>query len=211
GVEVEEAYFTTLGGLPKGLQFLGGKFRLPFGRQNPKHLHAWNFADNTLVNRQLLGPDGEKEVGLEMAYLFPTPFFLQLQGSFTNGDNDTSFGGTRKQDFLYQGRLSGSTDLSDTLTLLMGASGAFGFNATGPGNQTNLFGGDLYLKWKPSAYTSLSWQTEYIFRRMQFTDRWRDDGGLYSYLDYQFFKRWHAGFRYDQMGIPSQVFPKEFR
>jgi hypothetical protein len=211
GVEIEEAYFTTLEGPPRGLQFLGGKFRLPFGRQNPKHLHAWSFADNNLVNKYLLGGDGLKEVGLELAYLFPTPFFFQFQGNFTNGDNETSFGGTQKQDFLYQGRLSGSTDLTSSLTLLVGGSYAYGFNSTGNGNNTQLYGGDFLLKWKPSSYRSLSWQTEYIGRQEQTPDGSFNDGGLYSYIDYQFLKRWTLGLRYDQVGIPGGLVAREFR
>lgn len=212
GVELEEGYFTTLGaGLPKGLQFRGGKILLPFGRQNPKHLHNWAFADNNLVNRQLLGVEGLGELGLEMSYLFPTPVFLQVQGGFYNGDNDTSFGGTRKQDFLYNGRLATSVDINDELTALVGSSLAFGFNNTGPGNRTDLFGGDFFLKWKPSARTSVAWQTEYVLRRMQFPGFLASDGGLYSYVDVQFLKQWHAAFRYDQMGIPLGVVAREFR
>lgn len=212
GVELEEGYFTTLGaGLPKGLQFRGGKILLPFGRQNPKHLHNWAFADNNLVNKQLLGPEGLGELGLEMSYLFPTPVFLQLQGGFSNGDNETSFGGTRKQDFLYNARLTTSVDITDNLTALIGSSLAFGFNNSGPGNRTDLFGGDFLLKWKPSSRTSVAWQTEYILRRMQFPGFLASDGGLYSYVDTQFLKQWHAAFRYDQMGIPLGVVAREFR
>ncbi|HEX5034703.1 MAG TPA: hypothetical protein VFW62_09500, partial [bacterium] len=179
--------------------------------QNPKHLHSWAFVDNNLVNRYLLGPEGLGELGVEASYLFPIPSFLQLQATFTNGDNEESFGGERKQDFLYNGRLSGSVDLTGNLTLLAGTSGAYGFNGSGPGNSTALIGGDLLLRWKPSARTSVSWQTEYILRRMQLPGILESDGGLYSYLDWQFFKRWHAGLRYDQMGIPEGVIPTEYR
>lgn len=211
GVEVEEAYFTTQSGLPKGLQFKGGIMLLPLGRQNPKHLHSWTFADNNLVNKYLLGADGLAEAGLEISYLFPTPFFLQFQGTFTNGDNSTSFGGTQKKDFLYNGRLSSSFDLTQDLTMLLGASFAWGYNDTASGNYTALYGGDLYLKWKPSARTSLSWQTEFIGRKMQVPGDNISDGGLYSFLDFQFFKRWHAAFRYDQMGIPQGLQTRELR
>jgi hypothetical protein len=210
GVEAEEAYFTTLAGPPRGLSFRGGKFLLPFGRQNQKHLHVWAFADNNLVNEDFLGFDTLSELGLEAAYLFPTPFFMQLQGDFTNSGGDASFGGSKSQ-FLYNGRLSTSVDLTNNLTALIGASGAYGANDTGGGNHTALYGGDFLLKWKPSAYTSLSWQTEYMLRREQFPNATITDGGLYSYIDYQFFKQFHAGLRYDQMGIPSGVFNNEWR
>jgi hypothetical protein len=210
GVELEEGYFTTLTP-PRGLQFRGGKFLLPFGRQNPKHLEQWAFADNNLVNKYLLGPEGLSELGLEASYLFPTPFFMQIQGNFTNGSNDTSFGGTGKGDFLYQGRFSTSVDITENLTALVGFSGAFGTNSSGTGNRTELYGGDFLLRWKPASYRSVSWQTEYIFRRMQLPDDNQSDGGLYSYVDYQFLKRWHVGLRWDQMGLPEGAIPAEWR
>ena len=210
GVELEEGYFTVLA-LPKGMGIRGGKFFIPFGRQNQKHMHNWSFADNTLVNKQLLGPEALSELGLETSYLFPIPTFLQLQATFSNGDNETSFGGERKQDFLYNARLSTSFDLSRDLTMLIGASTAIGFNASEAGNKTYLFGSDLFLRWRPSAQQSLSWQTEYIFRRMQVPGDVLNDGGLYSYIEYQFARRWRSALRYDQMGLPSSVFKKQFR
>jgi hypothetical protein len=210
GVELCEGYVTTLF-LPRGLQLKAGKMKLPFGRQNPKHLETWDFADNTLPNKNLIGPHGLSEFGVEASYVFPLPFFLELQAAFANGDNDRSFGGTRKKDFLYLARLSTGFDLSSEVSLLFGGSGAWGFNESGKGNNTSLYGGDFLVKWKPKAYRSLVWQTEFIYRRMQFPGRLRSDGAIYSYVDYQFAKRWHAGLRYDLMGIPASVFPRESR
>lgn len=210
GVELEEAYVTTLG-LPKGLQIRGGKFQLPFGRHNQKHLEQWHFIDNMLVTKNLLGPENLNEIGVEVSYLFPLPFFLQLQGTFTNGDNDTSFGGRRKQDFLYQGRVYASFDLSAGTTLLIGGSGATGFNSTGLGNQTQLYGGDLLVKWRPRPSRGITWQSEYIFRSLQGAGTLLRDGGAYSYLDFQFHRRWHAGARFDYVGLPDDVITREWR
>ncbi len=210
GVELEEGYFTTLG-FVKGLQIRGGKMFLPVGRQNQKHLHAWDFADNMLVTKYLLGPESLSELGVEVSYLLPTPFFLQVQGSFSNGDNDTSFGGGRVEDFLYQGRVSTSFDLGRDVTLLAGGSAAFGFNDTGPGNSTLIYGGDALIKWKPSSYRSLSWQSEYLVRNFELPGSHQHDGGLYTSVDYQFAKRWHAALRYDQMGLPEGLILKEYR
>lgn len=210
GVELEEGYFTTLG-LPKGFQIRGGKILLPLGRHNPKHLHTWDFGDNMLVTKYFLSPEGLSELGIELSYLFPTPFFLQIQGTFSNGDNATSFGGSRKQDFIYQGRLSASFDPTPNTTLLLGASGATGFNGTGLGNQTNLIGGDLLIKWKPKDHRGLTWQSEYFYRQMETPGANQKDGGFYSYVDWQFAKRWHAGLRYDQMGLPEALIANEWR
>lgn len=210
GAELEEAYVTTFA-LPKGLQIRGGMFLLPFGRHNPKHLEQWHFVDNMLVSKYLLGPENLSELGVEISYLFPLPFFLQVQGTFTNGDNDTSFGGQRKQDFLYQGRVSASFDLSADTTLLIGGSGATGFNNTGLGNQTQLYGGDLLVRWRPRPGRGITWQSEYIFRSLQGPGTLLRDGGAYSYLDFQFHRRWHTGARFDTMGLPEDAITREWR
>lgn len=210
GVELEEGYVTTLS-LPYRLQLKAGKILMPFGRQNQKHLHRWDFADNMLVNKSLLGAEGLSELGVNVSYLFPTPFFLQIEAALANGDNETSFGATRKEDFLYQGRLSTSFDLPHDMTLLAGYSLAFGHNESGFGNNTVLNGGDLYLKWKPSAQTSISWQTEYMHRSYQGAGTIDKDGGMYTYVDVQFLKRWHAGLRYDRVGLPEGLIEKEWK
>lgn len=210
-VELEEAFVTTLGGLPKGLQIKAGKFLLPFGRQNQKHLEQWSFADNTRVNQLLLGPENLNELGMEVSYLFPLPFFLEAKATLSNGENETSFGGSRGKDLLYQGRVAASADFGDAWTALAGGSVAFGFNNTGLGNQTNLYGGDLLLKWKPKAHRSVTWQTEYIQRVFEDNDQTARDGGLYSYIDWQFLKRWNAGVRFDRMGIPEGLIEGESR
>lgn len=201
GVELEEAYVTTLA-LPKGLQLRAGKFLIPFGRQNQKHLHAWEFVDNTLVNRALIGPEGLGEIGLEASYLFPTPFFLQLQTSVSNGDNDTSFNSENNKDLLYQGRLAASVEATSNTTLLWGASGAFGKNSLDPDSSTTLLGGDFLFKWKPNDRTGFAWQTEYLFRRLDGLPLVMQDGGLYSFVDYLFLKRFHLGLRADVVGFP---------
>lgn len=209
-IELEEGYITTLGFL-KGLQIKGGRFLLPFGRQNVKHLEQRSFVDNTLINKYLLDVEGLKEIGVGAAYIFPLPFYLQLEATASNGDNASSFNGVEKKDFVYQGRLTTSVDLSSATTLLIGTSAAIGNNATGIGNTTNLFGGDFFLKWKPSSRLNLVWQSEFIYRGMQTPGATLKDGGFYSFADLTFAKRWHVGARYDQVGLPNDSIAREFR
>lgn len=210
GVEIEEAYLSTLG-LAKGLTLRAGKFLVPFGRHNPKHLESWSFADNTLANKSFFGGEGLSELGVEAKYTLPLPFYFSLTGSITNGDNGSSFGGDRKEDLLYAGRAEVSFDLSEEVTLLAGGSALAGFNDSGTGNNTDMFGGDLLIKWKPSSYTSLLWQFEYLYRRMERPNQLLTDGGFYSLVDFQFYRRWHLGLRYDQMGVPDEFFNKDLR
>lgn len=209
GLELEEAYITTLS-LPKGLQLKAGQYLLPFGRQNQKHVESWPFVNDMLINEFLLGEEQFRDLGIELSYLFPTPFFFQFQGNFTQGNQTENFNGERKQDFAYTFRLSGSTDIAQDLTLLMGASTALGFNDTASGNSTYLVGGDFLLKWKPSRKTSIEWQSEYIYRRREVPEAVENLGGIYTYLLGQWTPRWGAGFRFDYLGFPQNG-PREFR
>lgn len=201
GVELEEAYLTTLG-LPTGLQIRTGKMKMPFGRFNQTHLEKWSFVNDPLINNTIFGGEGFNELAFVPSYLFPVPFFLQLEAGLSQGDNENNFDGRRKSDMAYSGRLSTSFDAGDT-TFLLGTSFAGGFNSTGEGNATNVFGGDLLLKWRPDPSTGINWQTEYIYRRRQVPADTDTVGGLYTELVGQWSRHWQAGARFDYVGLPQ--------
>jgi hypothetical protein len=203
GVDLEEGYVTSLSALPKGLQLRAGKYKIAFGRQNQKHTEVWPFVDNNFINNKIFGGEGFNDLGAEISYLFPTPFFLQFQASVNNGTNEGNFNGPRKADFAYTGRLSGSADISNNVTALIGASTAFGFNDTGVDQLTSVIGGDFLLKWRPSPARGINWQTEYIYRRRQTPGGTEADGGLSSYLLADWSKRWGAGLRAEYYGLPN--------
>src|SRR5204862_220348 len=54
------------------------------------------------------------------------------------------------QDFVWIPRFENSFNLSDTQTVLVGVSGAFGSNETGANSRTQIYGADLLYKWKSS-------------------------------------------------------------
>ena len=89
-VEVEEAFLQTTS-LPFNLQLKAGQFFAAFGRINPVHPHAWEFADAPLVHGRLLGPDGLRGVGAQMAWTLPTPWYSQLIFAVQNGRGGTGF------------------------------------------------------------------------------------------------------------------------
>jgi hypothetical protein len=72
-------------------------------------------------------------------------------------------------EMLYVPRIASSVDLTDTQTLLFGASGAFGPNNGGAKTGTRIYGADLYWKWKsPTAdagFPFVSVQSEYLLRQ----------------------------------------------
>lgn len=70
-VELEEAYFDTRA-LPAGFKLRGGKFLSGVGYLNAQHPHQWDFVDQNLPYRTLLGDHGLMDTGLRLAWLPPT-------------------------------------------------------------------------------------------------------------------------------------------
>jgi hypothetical protein len=236
-VEVEEAFMQTTT-LPWGLQLKGGQFFTPFGRINAQHPHVWDFADAPLVHGRLLGPDGLRGVGAQVSWVMPFTWYSQFslavqngQGgtgfSFRNrGEDDTFFGRETidrplrgVQDFVVIPRWESSFDLSPTQTILFGVSGAFGPNDTSPHARTELYGADLFYKWKPAnahgGFPFVKWQTEGMLRRFE-AGRGLDesfpvsetftDWGVYSQVVWGFRQGWTAGLRGDYLHMDGSDF-----
>jgi hypothetical protein len=235
GLEVEEAFATTTS-LPANLQIKAGAFRSAFGRQNGQHLHIQDFTRRPLLNAAFLGVDGLRGPGAQVSWLTPLPVYLVLYAEAFSlpapdpGAPVQSFGGGKATDLTYLGEAKMFVPLADEWSLYAGLSFATGVSAglldpTAPfpapeiaGRRSELFGADLYLKYKPlnvsQTYSSLAWQTEVIFRRLLSDiaddDQW--DGGLYSQLVVQVARRWFLGVRGDLLGIPtSRVMPRVLR
>ncbi len=186
GVELEEAYFLTTS-LPGNLQLKGGQFFAEFGRQNPQHPHAWAFADEPLVLNRMFGPEGLRSQGMRVSWLAPTSWYTEATLGVFNSAGGTTFsfrsdessdihGGVPIErdvrnmgDFLVVPRLATSFDLSGTQTLLVGVSGAFGPNNSGSEARTEIYGADLYWKWKSvrahQGFPFVSFQSEALTRR----------------------------------------------
>jgi hypothetical protein len=236
-IELEEAFLQTTS-LPYGLQVKAGQFFDAFGRINPTHPHTWEFADSPLVNGRFLGPDGLRGVGAQISWTLPVPWYSQLifavqngRGgtgySFRNpGDNGVFYGRmtidrdlTALRDFVFVPRLENSFNLSETQTVLVGASGAFGTNDTGPNEHTQIYGADFLYKWKSAraegGFPFVKWQTEAMYRRFEagrgldesfpVSETFRD-WGMYSQVLWGFKKGWVAGIRGDFLHMQKSAF-----
>lgn len=186
GVELEEMFFLTTS-LPANLQLKVGQFFTEFGRQNPQHPHAWSFVDQPLVLNRMFGPDGMRSQGARVSWLAPTSWYTEASMSVLNSAGGTTYsfrsdqsaevhggvpverGVRNAQDLVFVPRVATSVELTETQTVLVGASAAFGPNNSGPDAATQIYGGDVYWKWKsPTAqqgFPFVSWQTEILYRR----------------------------------------------
>jgi hypothetical protein len=210
GIEIEEAYATTLG-LPFNLQVKAGQFFTAFGRHNPTHPHAWDWADKPLVLGRFFGGDGLRNPGAQVAWLSPLPWYSELIASAqnSNGENAVSFnpGGSMRTlgDALVLLRSNNFVSVTDELSVNAGMSYAEAKNNQGPGNRTQIAGGDLFIKYrKPDELSFISLQAEYLQRFYGTADSGQvTDFGWYAQLNYRLpapYERWHAGLRYDYVG-----------
>lgn len=208
GVEIEEAYATTLA-LPANLQVRAGQFLTRFGRLNPTHVHAWDFVDQPFAIGRVFGGEGNRGLGVEVSYLTPAPFFLELVGSVTdaNGEGSArSFGGAADlpvetpRDFEGMVAAKEFFELSDDWSLALGQSVATGPNGTGRDTRTNVMGVDLYLKYRPITFASdtiVAVQSEWLYRRRQTPAGVLTDATGYAYVFWRFAKRWGTAARYE--------------
>lgn len=232
--EIEEL-FANSRGLPYGLGFKVGKFFSNFGRLNSQHFHQWDFADQPLINNAFLGEHGINEIGVALNWLAPTPFYLDLGVEVLKGSNEYSYGdsaisltediGIEKVDapnlkVLYA---KVGTDIGD-VAVLGGLSYADGdanldhlSDEESPhafAGSSKLYGADITLKKPLSAYSDLTWTTEYIKRELDGTqyvpnatsDAWanqvaltKEQSGIYSSLIYKMDSDWKMGVRYDDI------------
>ena len=183
-VELEEAYLQSVA-LPANLQLKAGQFFANFGRQNTQHPHAWAFVDQPLILNRAFGPDGLRNLGAQLSWLPPTPFYTEAFIGVFNGQGGTAFSFRNPDgihgrtpidrelsgpgELLYVPRIASSFDLTDQQTLVLGTSAAFGPNDTGPHNRTEIYGADIYWKWKsPKAregFPFVSVQAEGLYER----------------------------------------------
>ena len=231
-IELEEAYAQTTA-LPGNLQAKAGQFFAAFGRQNAQHPHQWAFVDAPIILTRAFGPEGLRSIAAQGSWLLPTPFYTEATLGILDGQGDTSFGfrnggdvdslGVKRfhgrqtidrglrgpQDLVFVPRLASSFELTDNQTLVAGLSGAFGPNDTGVGKRTEIYGADIYWKWKaPNAsegFPFVSWQTEGLYERYEagadpaaispLPAETLRDYGFYSQVLWGFKPRWVAGLR----------------
>ncbi|HEY1587661.1 MAG TPA: hypothetical protein VGH63_18310, partial [Polyangia bacterium] len=140
-----------------------------------------------------------------------------------------TFGGGRRWDFTYLATARAFFPFSDTTSLYAGLNYAHGKTSQSVSGNTvvpstasgltlydnyydNLYGADLYLKWKPvnqsKSYASVAWQSEYFMRQIPNlliggVKQQQLEGGLYSQVVVQVHRRWYLGVRGEIEGIPA--------
>lgn len=214
GVEIEEAYATTLA-LPGRVQIRAGQFLTRFGRINNTHPHTWSFVDQPFAVGRVFGAEANRGLGAEASVLLPLPWYVELVGSTTmNGGEATnrswqaaSDDGLRSPADLHAvGAVKQFFALSPDVSLAWGLSFAGAPNGTGRNNRSEVYGTDVFLKYRPIrvgsfAYASL--ESEWFWRQRQVPGDVYSDLSGYTMGTWKFSRRWGVGGRWEY-GTPAR-------
>jgi hypothetical protein len=211
GFEVEEAAAITTS-LPWNLTAKGGRFFADFGRLPKNHPHEYAFVNTPLSIERMVGGESKAD-GVEVNYLFPTPFFLRAT---IGGYNKIGEGNERLDDtksrawsrFTYLARLNTYFDLTDNHSVELGSSLAYTpsvrLAGAGFGGGRTLSGIDLTYRYQPldsSIYQGLTWGSELYTNSERFLiddiAKRRQSYGGYSYAELKLNRNWSTGFLFD--------------
>jgi hypothetical protein len=217
--EVEEAAMVTTS-LPWNLQMRGGRFFADFGRLAKFHPHEYAFVNTPLSLERIVGGESKAD-GVELSYLFPTPFFLRATAG---GYNKLGAENERLDDskarawsrFTYLARLQTYFDLTDNHSIELGTSMAFTPSIRIPedphGGSRTLTGLDVTYRYQPLGSTlyqgftlggELFGNSERVERESGFRRMFAPGG--YVYGEAKINREWAAGFLYDH--APSLASP----
>lgn len=227
-VELEEIYFETLA-LPAGWTFKGGKFLSAIGYHNSFHPHSWDFADEPLAYRGMLG-GAFTDAGAQARWLAPTPIFLQFGAEGFRGASYPSSGSAHDGAGAWSVFVKTGGDLGDSHSWKAGVSWldyqADGWDTETDDGELSLDGdgylliGELIWKWAPggnSLNRNFKLQAEYLYRSEDgdattpgqpastLGDYEIQQSGMYVQGVYQWRRGWRIGLRYDRLWADNDL------
>jgi len=215
-VGIEEVYATVLRGLPLDLNLRIGKYRVDYGKINMTHPHAWPFVTQPLSQERFFGEEGLNDLGISASVLLPTGDLYTalsadlLRGSAIGGVTgmaDTTGGSVP---YAAASRLRTFIPLGDLSDMEVGASAYTGIHDPYHQKRFWYLNLDVKYKYRPSSYTSLVLQGEYLYNTRALLheengasrESQLHTGGFYVYADLQFLKIYSIGARYDWSQTP---------
>ncbi len=229
--EIEEAAIQSTS-LPYNLSVRGGRFFADWGFLGRRHAHDLPQIDVPPSLAQLYG-NGNRTDGIEVTWLAPTDFYLQVTGGY--GFNfglpgEGPLAGLRRQ-VINGSTIYGSVrtyfDLNDDNNIEIGFSTVYTPQSRVPEAEEAAFlavdetdpidrhtlNWDLHYRWYPlgrGLRQSLSLHAEILYdfgqgRRDIFGNLGtRGSWGGYTYAEYRFSRKWRPGFRFDYHQLPSE-------
>ena len=228
-VHVEEAYLQTLA-LPEGFTLKAGRFFSDIGYMNVQHAHAWEFADEPLVYRALLGTQ-YGDAGVQLKWLAPTERFIEVGAEVLRGSSFPAGGAANDGVGAFTLFAHTGGDVGTSHSWRAGVSylatesegRGSGFGADGEASFTgdsDVMIADFVWKWAENGNPrerNFVVQGEYMIRDedgsldlaangVEESGRYDgDQNGFYLQGVYQWQPRWRAGLRYDRIDADNDL------
>jgi len=163
-VGIEEVYGSILRGLPLDLNIRIGKYRVEYGKFNRLHPHQWPFATQPISQRAFLGEEGLNDLGISASILLPTgDLYTALTADILSGAAGIEDTTERAPYYSATARLMSFLPVGDDSDLELGLSGYTGIHDPYYKDRFLYLNFDFKYKYRPSAYTSLTVQGEYLY------------------------------------------------
>lgn len=167
-VGIEEIYASILRGLPLDLNVRFGKYRVEYGKFNRLHPHQWPFATQPLSQAAFLGEEGLNDLGISASILLPTgDLYTALTADILSGAAVAEAAGIedttdRAPYYSATARLMSFVPIGDDTDLELALSAYTGIHDPYYKDHFLYLNVDFKCKYRPSSYTSLTLQGEYL-------------------------------------------------
>jgi hypothetical protein len=212
GFEIEEAYASVIRGLPLGMGFKGGKYRIGFGRLNPAHPHTYPFMRtpdvlDPNIAKLLPGEEGFNDVGLQVSSMIPVSGSYAVVVSVDLLQGDSFHPDTSTTDFGWVARVVNSFIVADQSPTELGLSCSQGTNDPVNNTKSVIAGVDVKTKIAVSPTVNLTAQGEIIYKYAAHEDSLHvvsheKRTGFYVFVDTRFQGHYNAGVLYEQYTSP---------
>ena len=131
----------------------------------------------------------------------PSEIFVEATTQLFRGTSANLFEAHTRNDVQPLFHLKAYRDLSEDANLEVGGSWTRANNLEGPGFHTALTGVDATFRWKPlrqGLYKSVLVRAEWTLSERETPGGTVRADGYYAWGQYQFGRRWFAGFRHDE-------------
>ena len=200
--EVHEAYISS-DKMVDGVKWRMGQFFLGFGRLNRFHQHEWPFISVPKVQSTFFDNEGLFDSGVEVSYLTPLPFYLDVTAGMSNGYvyGHAHSAGTKPVSPLSWMHLKsfvslGSLDFQPGISLVQ--------HTASDGTARSLAGFDLTGKLRKGKVLRFFWQSE-MWQRSYTAAGGSEEisTGAYFYPQYGFDNGITLGMRVDYLTVNS--------
>jgi hypothetical protein len=215
GIGVEEAYVSMLRPFNGPFDAFVGKRRIPFGKVNTLHPHAWHYVDQPAPIGAFLGEEGMFGNGASLNYTLPVRgLFANLDIGLWRSDQDHAGDqpapGSGIVGDMPTARLWLSRELSAGSELEIGGSQAFGKGENG--DTIGISGADLTFRSYPSTFSRLQLQAEAFWHTRKHRANETEShtrSGHFALLSYAPDQYNEFGLRYDNTRYPWPIDGRE--